>query len=72
MAFEDFGQGILYDVDHDEESTYRDSIGNPIIDSDTGNPSVFRIHMMDDYRQYIRWHAFIRAGVLFELINEDI
>ena len=41
-AFEDFGQGVLYDPHHDDERTVLDTLGNPRIDEETGNKMIFR------------------------------
>ena len=60
FAFEDFGR-VLYDRDHDDERTWKLPSGKPHIDPHTGNPMIFRIHMMDSYGSYIWWHSFIRA-----------
>jgi hypothetical protein len=63
LAFEDFGQGVLYDRNHDDERTFRLPSGEPQIDPRTGNPMIFRIHTMDSQGSYIWWHSFIRAYV---------
>ena len=63
-AFEDFGQGVLYDRDHDNERTWKLPSGRPHIDPNTGNPMIFRIHIMDSYGSYKWWHSFIRAYAL--------
>ena len=62
-AFEDFGQGVLYDRAHDDKRTLRYPSDEPVIDSQTGNPMIFRIHTMDAPGSYKWWHAFIRANV---------
>lgn len=65
-AFEDFGQGVLYDPHHDDERTVLDTLGNPRIDEETGNKMIFRIHKMDSIGQWTWWHSFIRAaGIIF-------
>lgn len=51
-AFEDFGQGVLYDPHHDDESTALDTFGNPRIDEKTGNKMICRIHKMDSIGQW--------------------
>ena len=63
MAFEDFGQGVLYDRAHDDERTWKLPSGKPRVHSETGNPMIFRIHMMDSHGSYRWWHTFIRAYV---------
>lgn len=63
-AFEDFGQGVLYDLSHDNERTLRDNSGQPLIDPETNNPMIFRIHIMDSPGSFQWWHIFIRAHVL--------
>jgi hypothetical protein len=63
LAFEDFGQGVLYDRAHDDERTLKLPSGKPAIDPQTGNPMIFRIHTMDDHGSYKWWHVFIRAYV---------
>jgi len=62
-AFEDFGQGVLYDRTHDNERTLKLPTGEPRIDPQTGNPMIFRMHMMDSHGSYKWWHVFIRAHV---------
>jgi hypothetical protein len=64
LAFEDFGQGVLYDLSHDNERTLRNQSGEPVIDPETKNPMIFRIHIMDSPGSYQWWHIFIRAHVL--------
>jgi len=64
-AFEDFGQGILYDADHDDLRTARIE-GIPQYDPVTGNLMLFRIHKMDTNTMWKWWHSFIRAVVLIK------
>lgn len=65
-TFEDFGQGVLFDPDQDDERTALDKFGNPRIDEETGNKMIFRIHKMDSIGQWTWWHAFTRAaGIIF-------
>lgn len=66
LAFEDFGQGVLYDRDHDDERTWKSPSGEPRLDPETGNPMIFRIHTMDSYGSYKWWHVFIRALVILQ------
>jgi hypothetical protein len=63
-AFEDFGQGILYDVFHDNERTARDRDGNPIYYPVNGNLMRFRIHKMDSKVMWKWWHSFMRGTAL--------
>lgn len=63
-AFEDFGQGVLYDSNHDDERTAIDKFGNPRFDTATGNKMIFRVHKMDSDGQWTWWHSFIRAAGL--------
>ncbi|MGN6709972.1 MAG: hypothetical protein ACTHKF_11590 [Candidatus Nitrosocosmicus sp.] len=65
-AFEDFGQGILYDADHDDLRTARDSEGHPQYDPVTGNLMLFRIHKMDTNTMWKWWHSFIRAVAVLQ------
>lgn len=65
-AFKDFGQGVLYDPNHDDERTALDNFGNPRIDRETRNKMIFRIHKMDSIGQWTWWHSFMRtAGLIF-------
>ncbi len=63
-AFEDFGQGVLYDANHDNDRTALDNDGNPMYDKKTGNLMVYRIHKMDSPGQWEWWNSFIRASGL--------
>jgi hypothetical protein len=63
FALEDFGQGVLYDRDHDDERTLKLPSGEPVIHPQTGNIMIYRIHMMDSHGSYKWWHVFIRAYV---------
>ncbi len=63
FALEDFGQGVLYDLAHDDERTYKLPSGKPVIHPQTGNPMIYRIHTMDSHGSYKWWHVFIRAYV---------
>lgn len=56
-VFEYFGQGALYDTEHDSQRT--------ILDRQTGRLIKYRIHMADGAGIYGRWHAFIRAILLY-------
>lgn len=63
-AFEDFGQGVLYDSKHDNERTFVDGFGNPQYYKKTENKMIFRIHKMDSEGQWTLWHSFMRAAGL--------
>lgn len=58
-AFEYFGQGALYDINHDK---YRTGI-NPR----TLQPQIYRVHMGDGPGIYGRWHSFLRACISLEI-----
>jgi hypothetical protein len=61
-AFEYFGQGSIYDSEHDSQRS--------MIDSRTGKLVRYRIHMADGAGVYGRWHSFIRASILFKIEEE--
>ena len=65
-AFEDFGQGILYDAHHDDLRIARDTESHPLYDPATGNLMLFRIHKMDTNPMWKWWHSFIRAVALIQ------
>lgn len=59
-AFEYFGQGALFDIEHDMERAALDRSGNLV---------KYRIHMADGSGIYGRWHSFIRAAIIY---NENV
>jgi hypothetical protein len=61
-AFEYFGQGALYDKDHDNERTQLES---------TGELRKYRVHMGDGRGIFGRWYSFIRAAILSDISNND-
>jgi hypothetical protein len=61
-AFEYFGQGSIYDPEHDSQRV--------MINRDTGNLTRFRVHMADGPGVYGRWHAFIRSSILLGIEQE--
>jgi len=57
-TFEYFGQGALYDEDHDYQRTVLNRTGDLI---------KYRVHMGDGPGIYGRWHAFIRAAMFYNI-----
>jgi len=63
-VFEYFGQGCLYDSEHD---SLRVSL-NPY----TRQFVPYRVHIADGHGVYGRWHAFIRAATLLSTDKIDV
>lgn len=61
-AFEYFGQGALYDKDHDRRRTVLNK---------TGDLVKYRVHMGDGPGIYGRWYAFISAAMLYNINVND-
>jgi hypothetical protein len=61
-TFEYFGQGALYDMDHDNQRTQLE---------ETGELEKYRVHMGDGPNIFGIWYSFIRAAILYDINVSD-